>query len=221
MHRALADETRTRLLRILRTTPEPLDAHDLAAQLGLHLTTIRAHLDVLIDAGLVASSSEDRTTPGRPRRLYDAIADSAATPEPGGYHLLAEMLASQLAGNSTTVTQDAVAAGHAWGTYLIERPPPYTTTTSGEARAEVVQLMDRLGFQPELEDDGRQLLLRRCPFVDVAQRHQEVVCSLHLGILQGALQTLGSPLEATGLEPFAQPALCVATLADNEAAPAD
>jgi len=40
-------------MRILRDAPEPLDAHALADQLGLHLTTVRAHLDVLVDAELV------------------------------------------------------------------------------------------------------------------------------------------------------------------------
>lgn len=42
MHRALADETRTQLMRIPRTADRPLDAHALSEQLGLHLTTVRA-----------------------------------------------------------------------------------------------------------------------------------------------------------------------------------
>lgn len=214
MHRALADETRTRLLRILRGTEEPLDAHELADQLGLHLTTVRAHLDVLADAGLVNSISEDRTTPGRPRRLYQATGDSPDVVDAGGYLLLAEMLASQLAGTSDDVAGDAVAAGREWGTYLVERPPPYTTTPSGVARAEVVRLLDRLGFQPELDDDGSRVLLHRCPFLDIARRHQDVVCSLHLGIMRGALQALSAPLEARDLEPFVRPSLCVAHIAE-------
>ncbi len=213
VHRALADETRAQLLRILRAAPEPLDAHALADQLGLHPTTVRAHLDVLVEAGLVTSDTETRTTPGRPRRLYAAGADGAASAQAGGYRLLAEMLVSHLAGTSDDATQDAVAAGHVWGTYLVDRPPPYTTTTADTARTEIVELMDRLGFQPELDDDGTRILLRRCPFLDVAERHPDVVCSLHLGIMQGALRTLRAPLEARDMEPFVQPSLCVAHMA--------
>ena len=212
MHRALADETRSRLMRILRDATEPLDAHALADQLGLHLTTVRAHLDVLVDAELVTSHTESRTTPGRPRRLY-AVADDPAAPQAGGYRLLAEMLVSHLAGTSDDVAHDAIAAGHTWGTYLVDRPPPYTTTTAETARTTIVELMDRLGFEPELADDGTRILLRRCPFLDVARQHPEVVCSLHLGIMRGALQTLAAPLRARDLEPFVQPSLCVTHIA--------
>jgi len=214
MHRALADETRNRLLRILRGSQGPLDARELADQLGLHLTTVRAHLGVLVDAGLVTSHSEDRATPGRPRRLYVAAGDPPSAAEAGGYLLLAEMLAGQLAGSSNDVARDAQRAGREWGAYLVERPPPYTTTPSGTSRAEVLQLMDRLGFQPELTDDGSRILLHRCPFLDVARRHPDVVCSLHLGIMQGALRTLGAPLDARDLEPFVEPSLCVAHIAE-------
>lgn len=210
MHRALADGTRSHLLRILSAGAHALDAHELAEQLNLHLTTVRAHLGVLVDAGLVTSHTEDRTTPGRPRRLYEAVAGALAASDSTGYRLLAEMLASHLAGTSTDVTQDAITAGRAWGTYLVERPPPFTTTPIGTARAEVIGLLDRLGFQPELSDDGTRIMLRRCPFLDVARRHPDVVCSLHLGLLQGALATLGAPLQARELEPFVQPSLCVA-----------
>jgi predicted ArsR family transcriptional regulator len=78
----------------------------------------------------------------------------------------------------------------------------------------VLQLMDRLGFQPELTDDGSRILLHRCPFLDVARRHPDVVCALHLGIMQGALRTLGAPLDARDLEPFVEPSLCVAHIAE-------
>lgn len=201
---------------MLRDAQDPLDAHVLADQLGLHLTTVRAHLDVLVDAGLVSSHVEDRSTPGRPRRLYEATGDAPNAVDAVGYRLLAEMLAGHLAATSSDAAGDAVTAGREWGTYLVPRPPPYTTTPSGAARAEVLRLMDRLGFQPELTDDGSRILLHRCPFLDVARRHQDIVCSLHLGIMRGALHALSAPLEARDLEPFAQPSLCIAHLAEAE-----
>lgn len=210
MHRALGDESRTHLMRILRGTTDPLDAHELARQLGLHPTTVRAHLDVLVDAGLVVSHTEDRTTPGRPRRLYRAATDGVVATDANGYRLLAEMLASHLTGTSADVAQHAITTGRAWGTYLVERPAPYATMPAEAARAEVLRLLDHLGFEPRFDEDGSRILLRRCPFLDVARRHPDVVCSLHLGLIQGALETLGAPLEARDLEPFVGPSLCVA-----------
>jgi predicted ArsR family transcriptional regulator len=54
--------------------------------------------------------------------------------------------------------------------------------------------------------------LRRCPFQEVARQHPDVVCALHLGLMQGALEELRAPVTASRLEPFAQPGLCIAHL---------
>ncbi len=202
-------------MRTLQSAPDPLDAHELAEQVGLHVSTVRAHLDVLADAGLVTSQTEQRVIPGRPRRLYRATGEASVRADAGGYRLLAEMLAGHLAGTGGHVVEDAVTVGRAWGSYLVEHPPPYRPTASGTARTTLLGLMDRLGFAPELADDGAQLRLHRCPFLDIARDHPDIVCSLHLGIMRGALQTLGAPLEARQLVPFVQPSLCVAHLAEN------
>lgn len=63
----------------------------------------------------------------------------------------------------------------------------------------------------------RRIRLRHCPFLELAEERGELVCSLHLGLMQGALAELGAPLTATGLEPFATADSCLAHLA---AAPA-
>jgi predicted ArsR family transcriptional regulator len=47
----------------------------------------------------------------------------------------------------------------------------------------------------------------------VAQNHQEVVCSLHLGLMQGALARMRAPVTADRLQPFAEPSVCIAYLA--------
>jgi predicted ArsR family transcriptional regulator len=66
--------------------------------------------------------------------------------------------------------------------------------------------------------DGKRyrLCLRQCPFREVAQQHQDVVCALHLGLMQGALAQMRAPVTADRLEPFAEPGLCVAHLTARE-----
>lgn len=66
-----------------------------------------------------------------------------------------------------------------------------------------------MGFAPERggAPEG-QIVLRQCPFVELAGTDQ-AVCTLHLGIIRGALRELGSDVEVTGLEPFAQPDRCI------------
>ncbi len=70
--RALADPSRRRLLQVLHESAEPLDARKLGELAGLHPTTVRFHLDVLVDAKLATREKEARTAPGRPRVLYRA-----------------------------------------------------------------------------------------------------------------------------------------------------
>lgn len=212
VHRALADESRVGLLRTLRSAEHPLGARELAERAGLHQTTVRAHLDVLIEAGLVESAPEERGTRGRPRLLYRALPVGQTPHTPGDYGLLAHVLASQLAGMAADPAEQARAAGLAWGRYLVERPPPFATVTADEARATLVELFGALGFDPAIDDGGERLLCRRCPYQEVARRHPDVVCSLHLGLMQGALEALGSPLAAEGLDPWVEPSLCVARL---------
>jgi predicted ArsR family transcriptional regulator len=55
-----------------------------------------------------------------------------------------------------------------------------------------------------------EIHLNHCPFREVAQKHRDVVCAIHLGLMQGALSELHTPLEATSLEPFVSPHLCIA-----------
>jgi predicted ArsR family transcriptional regulator len=62
-----------------------------------------------------------------------------------------------------------------------------------------------------------RVLLRHCPFVEVARAHREVVCAVHLGVMQGVLDELRAPLAATELNPLVEPSLCVAHLSRRSA----
>ncbi|HZJ06739.1 MAG TPA: ArsR family transcriptional regulator, partial [Nocardioidaceae bacterium] len=60
--------------------------------------------------------------------------------------------------------------------------------------------------------------LRHCPFREVAQKHTDIVCAIHLGLMQGALDELGAPMTTTSLDPFVTPHMCVARLETTRAA---
>ena len=72
-------------------------------------------------------------------------------------------------------------------------------------------LLDDLGFAPE-RDPARAgtIGLRHCPFLDLVPEHAAVICPLHLGLMQGALDALGAGITVTRLEPFASADLCLA-----------
>jgi predicted ArsR family transcriptional regulator len=109
--------------------------------------------------------------------------------------------------------------GEAWGRYMVEAPPPYREVGDGEAVERLLALLAEIGFEPELEQGtrARRILMRPCPFLELARTHQDVICPIHLGLMRGALAELGSKTRATKLEPFVRPDLCVARLAGGRA----
>jgi predicted ArsR family transcriptional regulator len=208
IHRALGDERRARIVGELRPARDGLDAAELARRLELHPNTIRFHLGVLADAGLVGSRPAERSAPGRPRILY-TLRPEAAAADRDEYHLLAAILAGTVAGRDDGPAQ-AEQAGRAWGRYLVRRPPSHGPLTDEQAVGEVVELLDEQGFAPEPADV--EIRMRRCPFHELAETHPQIVCAVHRGLISGALDELGSELEVDELDVFVQPDLCVARL---------
>ena len=216
IHRALSDPSRVRVLDALRSSRGPRDATELASAVGLHPNTVRTHLRVLAEAGLVSVTPEERHRRGRPRLVYAPTPTSTEVVESAGYRLLAEILASHLAGSGQDSGEEAERAGRAWGRYLVDRKPPFASSSADEDIQAVVDLLAEFGFDPSIEpgDDGRTVLMQHCPFGEVADSYRKIVCSVHLGLMQGALDELGAHVEADSLEPFVRPGVCAARLQD-------
>jgi predicted ArsR family transcriptional regulator len=211
-YRALADPSRARILDEL-AAGELLDTRELAARVGLHVNTVRVHLGVLADAGLVAAETLPPQGRGRPRLAYRSVGE---TPGESGrrYRLLAEILTTLVARYGGEATAQLEEIGEAWGRHLVDSPPPSAELSDAEAVEGLLALLAEVGFQPELETGRRRrILMRPCPFLELARRHQEVVCPIHLGLMRGALGELGAVTRATRLEPFVRDDLCVAHLA--------
>jgi predicted ArsR family transcriptional regulator len=201
---------REEVLGLLRTSEQPLSAAEVAEATGLHLNTARFHLDGLVEDQLAERTSEPREQPGRPRILYSA---HGPVPGPRSYALLAEMLTGLVA-SLQDAGPAAVEAGRAWGRHLVERAAPSERVDKAEAIRRLNRVLDSIGFQPEVRTTkkGTEVCLHHCPFREVAERHTDVVCAIHLGLMQGALEEVQAPLEATSLEPFVAANLCVAQL---------
>jgi predicted ArsR family transcriptional regulator len=209
IYRALSSQVRARLLDVLRDEPD-LDAAELAQRVDLHVNTLRTHLGVLQEAGLVERVTEVRDRPGRPRLLYRAVPPDhhpvAASDD--GYRFLATILASYVSSTSEAPASAAEQVGRAWGGYVVDKPTPFARLDPSQAVDRLVTMLEEFGFAPAVEDaesDRPRILLRRCPFLDVAREHQEVVCSIHLGLMRGALEQLDANVEAQDLIPWAQP----------------
>ncbi|WP_446667030.1 helix-turn-helix transcriptional regulator [Flexivirga sp. B27] len=216
-------DSRAEVLGTLQSAGTPMSVTDVAAKVRLHPNTARFHLDGLVEQGLAERATEQRDVPGRPRSLYSATADS---PQSGrrSYRLLAEILASYLADQEPEPTEAARRAGEAWGHFLTDRPAPFQRADSDGAIKQLVELLDEIGFAPELDNKptnespnkalNKRILLHQCPFREVAEEHGDVVCAVHLGLMRGVLSELQAPVDAEGLDPFVEPNLCVTRLTD-------
>ncbi|HEX7353490.1 MAG TPA: helix-turn-helix domain-containing protein [Mycobacteriales bacterium] len=199
------------VLECLRDAGDAVSVADVAAHTHMHVNTARFHLDGLVADGLAERRSEDRDVPGRPRILYSSTGPAVG---PRSFRLLAEMLTGLVSGLDDP-RPAAVEAGRSWGRHLVERPAPSERIDGDEATARLLRVLADVGFRPEsgAEEDGdRDVLLHHCPFREVAERHTDVVCGLHLGLMQGALAELRAPVESPSLDPFVTPQLCVAHL---------
>jgi predicted ArsR family transcriptional regulator len=207
-------ESRAHVLDVLRATPEAVGVREIAEQTGLHSNTARFHLDTLVKEGLAERATEGHGRPGRPRAVYRAATLSRVPAGRRSYQLLAQMLTGLVTEALPQPAQAAVNAGEAWGRYLAETPSPDQRVDAEEAIRRLTQVLTDVGFSPGPVQDcpDRVIPLRHCPFREVAEEHRDVVCSLHLGLMRGALKEVRAPLGVDRLEPFVEPSLCLAHL---------
>ena len=61
---------------------------------------------------------------------------------------------------------------------------------------------------PAPDGEDREVVLHRCPLLQAAHRFPDVVCSVHLGMVQSALEANGASSEGSELRPFSAPGQC-------------
>jgi predicted ArsR family transcriptional regulator len=188
----------------LREGGEARSLGQLAEATGLHPNTLRGHLDELVAAGAVRRTRAPAEGRGRPAWLYVADGPDAA---PGNeYAGLAAALAIGLERTSQEPRRAAEEAGREWGRSLATQ---VGGDTDGAYR--VRRVLERMGFAPQDGSSG-SIRLTRCPLLQTARAHPEVVCGVHLGIVQGVLAESGSDDSGARLLPFAEPGACLLSL---------
>jgi predicted ArsR family transcriptional regulator len=184
----------------------------IADRLGVHPNTVRFHLDSLVADDQVEQVEHGRKGPGRPPLMFRAVRQM----DRGGtrhYRLLAEILITALAAERDPRAK-AMAAGRSWARELDSRLESLPGDGVGAEKAigKLVAVLDELGFAPErrTSEGEQQVGLRHCPFLELAETRASVVCPIHLGLMQGALETWAAPVSVDRLDAFVEPDLCLA-----------
>lgn len=208
--------SRDDVLAALRGATSALTIAQISDQLGVHPNTVRFHLDSLVTEGRVERVEPDHRRPGRPPLMFRAIRGM----DPGGtrrYRVLAEILTVGLAGDRHASAK-ALEAGRAWANRIVRptRQPPGVQASINR----LVELLDELGFAPQRPKTRAeaQVGLRHCPFLELAEDRPAVICPIHLGLMQGALEAWRAPITVNRLDPFVEPDLCLAHITATTAA---
>lgn len=177
----------------------------LESETGLHANTVRGHLDALGREGFVIRRRRSPTARGRPPWLYGPVDQQPllGVREYGG---LTGALASALARTGEVADEAAFEAGRSWGGQLARSQPPGDPARSPRER--VIVMLRAYGFAPRPTTGDVTVRLTRCPLLETARAHPEVVCSVHLGIVHAALEEFGSSSDGVALHPFAEPGAC-------------
>ena len=209
-------QRRGEILRVVREADAPLGISGIAAALGIHRNTVRFHLENLVQAGQVERATAAPTGRGRPpQRFRPAPGWDRAGPRQ--YRMLAQALLEHLGAHRAAET-DAADAGYRWGGRLAaEEPAPGDSASTMDA---LHRGLDRLGFRPEPPlrvgagrgPDEHRIDLRHCPFLELTDEPDSLVCRMHLGMLRGAVDGWRAPLKVIALEPKVEPDRCVVHL---------
>jgi len=216
MSREESSGRRRDVLRVLQAGSAPMSIAAIAKALDVHPNTVRFHLDTLVAEGRVERVEPDHRRPGRPPLMFRAVRRM----DPGGtrrYQLLAEILTVGLAADPNASAK-ALKAGRAWASRMTR--PTRKAPGSKESIDRLVGLLDELGFAPQRRatHGEAQVGLRHCPFLEMAEARSSVVCPIHLGLMQGALEAWDAPVTVERLDPFVEPDLCLAHLTPRAAA---
>ncbi|WP_417561809.1 helix-turn-helix transcriptional regulator [Microbacterium sp.] len=187
---AISSYSRVQILHLLQTRPARSIA-ELSEATGLHANTVREHLQRLIESGYVVTETEHRATRGRPRMLYSAASGPDAPRSPVARRKV----------------QDAAARGD-----LMRKVMPWTETglpqrAQHQLDALVEDLQDA-GFDPVVDEQELTVDLTPCTHAQSQAQHRDVLCGVHVGLMQGVLAEAGGPLEVEGLLPTCDPSQC-------------
>jgi predicted ArsR family transcriptional regulator len=210
--RVLGSASRVEILHVLQQADGPVAVDVVAAQVTRHPNTVREHLDRLVAARFAVRTCESRTTRGRPRMLYEAVPRAAgATLDERVRASLTRLLLSEYDDLDQFDDRTPEAGGPSDGTSIAGLTCA-DVKNGGSLREQLAALevhLEDVGFDPQIDTDGRTVHLHRCPFENLARDRTEVMCAVHLDVVRGVMAEQGGPLTAERLEPFVGPQHCL------------
>ncbi|MGH9247861.1 MAG: helix-turn-helix transcriptional regulator [Acidimicrobiales bacterium] len=211
---ALGDPRRRALYDFIAGTGDWVSRDQAADAVGLERGTAAHHLerlaaDGLLDVHYQRLSGRQGPGAGRPAKLYRrARRDFELSLPPRDYELAGQMLAeaadrSRTQGTNIVIALDQVASaeGERLAAKIRTRLVASGARRSAASRRQVVvDALQEQGFEPSRRDDGT-VVLRNCPFHQLARQHTDLICGMNLCLVAAAVEAVGN----TGLDARLEP----------------
>lgn len=189
--KALGEETRFAIFKRIAGAQDPLTVKDLVAQLGMHHSAIRIHLNKLEEAGLIVSRKRHKKgVVGRPQLAFlPSPRALSITLPPRNYEFLSRLAMDMLSADGAP--EDPKEFGYAWGrAYVRERgrcvdgPLPFFDAVD-VLHDELIRLGSSARIVPV--DGGCDMIEGNCVFGELAPNYDGAICHLHQAVMRGML----------------------------------
>lgn len=187
----LNEPLRRRLYEYVTSQGRDVSRQEAADAVGAQRTLVAFHLDKLVAAGLLTTTTRrltGRAGPGagRPAKLYRrSDAERQVSLPPRDYRMLATLLAD--VADEARLDDALQAAARAEGR-------AEAAGAHAERLDEVVQLLASRGYAPRVEADdaraveGAIVRMGNCPFHALSESHPGLVCGMNLALLEGLFE---------------------------------
>lgn len=184
---ALTDPIRRALYHFVAYQPGAVSRDQAAAGIDVPRHTAKFHLDKLVDEGLLVTEFKrltGRSGPGagRPAKLYRRARKEVNVTLPRrrydlAGHVLADAASRALGGVPMEVALHD-AADNAAEVVLESWPPEHI-----DPDVNLRDALDKLGYEPR--DEGDDIALANCPFRQLSDDHEDLICPLNRDFIDG------------------------------------
>ncbi len=221
----LDDPKRRQLYELVVASERPMGRDEAAGALDISRELAAFHLDRLVAAGLLATEYRrlgGRTGPGagRPAKLYRrSDRDFAVSFPPRHYDLVADVMATaldRLRGASGTAAAARVARERGSAAGAARRQKLGARPGRRRLKAGVLDVLRDADYEPSFDQSTGAVVLRNCPYHDLATEHRDLTCGMNLAWAEGVLDALGSPMSA---ELAPEPGRCCVVFREEHGGP--
>jgi predicted ArsR family transcriptional regulator len=196
----LDDPARRSAYLAVRNAGRPLTRADVADEVGISVRLAAFHLEKLLSEGFLEATyerGEELVGVGHPAKRYRPTGlELEVSIPPRRYDLAAEILAEALEADSPDPPIESLAEVAAeYGRQVGRR------ARAGKGGSRLLTALNGIGYEPATTGD--EVVLRNCPFRQIAQAQPEIICQMNLALVAGVVAGTQSRSRQAVLSPSA------------------